>query len=93
MIERVRDELTEEQVSLLVRKLNHVSTPFVISEKRRSIYLKERGENHPKIGGLPLPVGFIGNNADDTYHAELVNTQYKFFTPFHEKLREQYLSV
>ncbi len=92
MIEKVRERLTTRQALSLIEKLNNLSSPFVLD--RRSVFLREIKEGHPTdSSGLPLAVGFIGNDTDNTYCAELVNTEYEFFKEPHKELREIYLSI
>ena len=94
VIEKVRDDLNEKQMSVLMKKLNSILSPFKVSE-RGSVDMKEIEEGHPKIRGHACPVGFLGNNTEkaNTYYAELVNKEYDFFKPAHRILKKMYLDV
>lgn len=91
MIERVVHRLNGKQAVLLVEKLDSPLSSFEMV--RRNIFLRKTGEGHPKFGGLPLAVGFIGNNPDNSFYAENVNTERLFFNGPHRELKNLYRSV
>ncbi len=96
MIEKIKENLSEEEVNSILARLDETGLKFnrVISLDGKvvkpvgHINVKEPRKNHPKYNDVLLPVGFIGRErSGDNYCIQLVNTDLKFPEDYHERFR------
>jgi len=83
--ERIRGDLTEEQIERIKYKLDDLG--FSV-DRRRYIHVKKVKDGHPRVDGILLSVGYIGRNLEgpERYFVERTNTDMVFPEDYHATL-------